>query len=141
MPHPALTFPLAAVAMNGFIYGFGWNQGQGRVTNTLLPPGYVIALVWIVLFALLGTVYASQQKSLARTAILVYLGYCLAYPLLTSGLQMGQTADLLNAGALLGALGLIWVVGNNTGRFPWLLTPLLAWTLYVNAVGYFRPKQ
>lgn len=140
MPHPVLAFPLAAIAMNGLIYGFGWNQRESsqQPTSRLLPPGYVIAGVWILLFALMGAVYAGVPGGYAaRTAILLYAAYCVAYPVLTSGLQMGSRADWLNAGALGGALGLVWGVQATTGRFPWLLTPLLAWTLYVNAVGFF----
>lgn len=143
MPHPALAFPLTAVAMNGLVYGLGWNQESRGDSESprepLLPPGYVIAIVWITLFALMGTVYGRLPGgSGARMALLAYTGYCLAYPLLTSGLRMGATADLLNAGALLGALALVGYLTVETGKFPWLLTPLLAWTGYVNAIGAYR---
>lgn len=140
MPHPALAFPITALAMNGLVYGLGWNQESRAPGNRepLLPPGYVIAVVWIVLFALMGTVYGQLRRGSGRLAVLAYAGYCLAYPLLTSGLRMGSTADLLNVGALLGALALVGYVAVETGKFPWLLTPLLAWTGYVNAVGAYR---
>lgn len=143
MPHPALAFPLTAITMNGLIYGLGWNRGSSQnIRNPLLPPGYVIATIWIVLFALMGSQYSQHPSgSTLRTAILVYAGYCLAYPLLTSGLQMGARADLLNMGALVGALGLMSYIFLKTHRVPWLLTPLLAWTLFVNAAGYFQPPE
>ena len=49
---------LLALFMNGVIYGTRLNkQDKNQSPNPWLPPGYVIAVIWVVIFGILGYVH------------------------------------------------------------------------------------
>lgn len=43
-----------ALACNALVFGFGWNQTDVRPTPAYAPPGYVVGIVWTLLFAAMG---------------------------------------------------------------------------------------
>ncbi|MGJ3647729.1 tryptophan-rich sensory protein [Sphingomonas sp. GlSt437] len=50
-----IVAPIAlAAALNALIFGLGWNQPTHGDHDAIAPPPWVIGLIWIVLFALLG---------------------------------------------------------------------------------------
>jgi tryptophan-rich sensory protein len=125
---------LLTFAMNGWIYSIGLNKyPKSERRNPLIPPGYVIAVIWTILFGLMGYTHylLGNFRSVASWSLVGLLGFCLAYPLIT-GLRV-KSGLLLNLVALvLSFIVALLVIQESVYAFYWLI-PLLAWTIYVNA--------
>ena len=129
---------LAAVMMNGIIYTFGINkQNNKQNTNPLLPPGYIIGTIWIIILGLLGYVhyllYKLKNGITFTSLFLVFVVlFCILYPLIT-GLKE-KSGLLLNLITLILAFILgILVIIESKYIFIYVL-PLIIWAIYVNAV-------
>jgi tryptophan-rich sensory protein len=119
-----------AMAMNGLIYMKGWGGGY---KNPMLPPGYIIGSIWIVILGLLGYAHYLTFPSAASVAIAITILYCLSYPFFTSGLQYNKS-KLYNTLALLVSFSTaILVVVHDKNAFYYMV-PLLAWASYVKLV-------
>jgi tryptophan-rich sensory protein len=120
--------------MNGWIYSIGLNKyPKSERPNPLIPPGYVIAVIWTVLFGLMGYTHflLKNANSLASWGIVVLIVFCLLYPLIT-GLRV-KSGLLMNLASLILSFGVaLLVIQESVYAFYWLI-PLLAWTIYVNA--------
>lgn len=126
---------VAAIVLNGIIYGLGWNKEQNdkSMNNKYLPPGYVIAMVWVIILGLLGYTHYLVYPSYASAIIVFAVVYCLAYPFLTGGLR-AENADILNMISLVLAIIVIVSVGlKDVGAIVYTV-PFLLWTAYVNIV-------
>jgi tryptophan-rich sensory protein len=81
------------LALNGLIFALGWAGPSAEATrvNTLLPPGWAIGAVWVVLLALLAVAFwrlASDEAAGAQRLapwVLLLIAACLAYPFYTVG--------------------------------------------------------
>ena len=140
---------IAAVLMNALIYGMGWNDdasksnekkvnGPVRNDNTMLPPGWVIGFVWVIVLGCLGYVYfllSSNVKWWGGGAVLFIIVWCLMYPVLTGGLRK-NIGPIMNTATLILSFGAALAVCMTTdgGRRDalWFMTPLLLWVSYVN---------
>ena len=144
-----LGFIGLAFTMNAVVYGLGWNrESRNRVYSKqekeamrLLPPGYVIGGVWMVLFGLFGYIhyllYVVQHKiSTACVVVELLVLFCLLYPVLTS-LQDSSLMRVLNLLSLVFGfmVGLV-VITVSVDAF-WYLVPYLLWTFYVCYVGTY----
>jgi tryptophan-rich sensory protein len=125
-----------AIALNGLIYGLGWNSDSTGDRNRLLPPGIAIAAIWVAVFACLG--YALRLAVLGKgaaapVALLAALAFCLAYPFATAGFESGR-ARVLNAATLvLASLVAFVVLGTLSSPMAFFFTlPLFVWASYVN---------
>ena len=132
---------LLAIGVNTFIFTSDWNNDQSKHIprpggRHLLPPGYVIGLIWIFLLALLGYAHYRLFFSFASIILLTTIAFCISYPFLTQGKGRGEdrarvmnTATLVFAGVTLAA---------SAGRSDWLATaaivPLFIWAGYINIV-------
>ncbi len=152
-----MLFITAAIVINFVSYYFGaWKGSSGTpqssttpqsssgtpavfwklYQNKLIPPGFVIGLVWIFIFGMLGyCFYKLTDKndgtvSFAGIAILVYGVFALLYPFFTYA-SREKNANVINYIAVVGALVLgIIVIEEDVGSFYFLL-PLLLWVSYV----------
>ena len=126
---------LLAVAMNGWIYSVGLNKySKTEKQSPLIPPGYIIAIIWTLLFGLMGYTHylLGNANSVASWSLVGLVGFCLLYPLIT-GLRV-KSGLLMNLAALvLSFVVALLVIKESVYAFYWLI-PLLAWTIYVNAV-------
>ena len=133
---------LMATAMNAIIYTTGWNQGSRRMSNrnSYLPPGYIIAIVWTILLAMLGYVHYLTFPQPVHWLIVATIAYCISYPVLTSGFNVAMNA--LNFIALVMSIS-VSVATLTVARKPAFLftIPLLAWASYVNVTGYIASNQ
>jgi len=129
----AIATPITlACLMNGVIYSTGMNNSKAR--NMWLPPGYVIACVWIVIFGLLGYVYYHlEADSLGRYAIVATIAFCLSYPLIT-GLKVSRIETIMNGLTLAIALAATGVVVYEKKELSYYMIPFVAWAMYVNVV-------
>lgn len=125
---------LLAVLTNGWIYSIGLNKyPKSERRNPLIPPGYVIAVIWTILFGLMGYTHylLGNSNSVASWALVGLLGFCLLYPFIT-GLRV-KSGLLLNLVSLvLSFVVALLVIKESVYAFYWLI-PLLLWTIYVNA--------
>jgi tryptophan-rich sensory protein len=94
---------LCALAVNGFIAVVNPSEMADPGSVHLQPPGYVIGVVWLVLFAAMGVarwllLIKPIDTIRAQRHILFLLLFCLAYPVYASGLKseiIGLVGNLL----------------------------------------------
>ena len=134
-----LTPIILASIINIIIYKNGWNMKRTKESYVLLPPGYVIAIVWTIILGLLGYLHYliwilnNKKASLASISIILFVIFCLAYPFLTNGLDQSK-GFILNLLTLIFAIILAIIVYNKTKNIKYIsyLVPLLLWSIYVN---------
>jgi len=102
------------LAANGVVFALGWagSSPDAARHNWLLPPGWVVGTVWLVLLTLLAVAYwwlASADGSDARRAapwVIALIAFCLAYPFYTVGFSniamelIGNVATIAGAALL-----------------------------------------
>lgn len=130
--HVAVPIILAGL-LNAYIYLQGWNKNQSETDRAGLPPGYVIAVVWIIILGLLGYTHFLVYPSITSGIIILSILYCLAYPFLTSGLQSAK-AGIYNAIAFMIAVLVAVFVYYKDWKASLYVLPFLLWTAYVNVV-------
>jgi tryptophan-rich sensory protein len=125
-----------AILINYLIYYFGLNYSSKKIKSSILPPGYIIGLIWIIIFGLLGYVHYLLYKlkngfNIYSISIIALLFFCLAYPFLTSGLQQ-KNATILNLITLIFAFIVALLVITQSINAFYYIMPLLIWASYVN---------
>lgn len=135
----------AAVAMNGLIFGLGWNKSTDYSPKALYePPDYMIGLVWIVLFALMATsrwlLNSSPEigASQARAWVTFLVIFCLIWPLYS--LAIGSVI-----GGLLGnfetiaiatfAVIRVWMISKPAA---FLIMPVILWVTFATATIFLN---
>lgn len=74
---------IAACLINFYIYLQGWTNTSQKVQhNALLPPGYIIGIVWVIILGLLGYAHYLTYPTYSSWIIIVAVIYCLFYPFL-----------------------------------------------------------
>ncbi len=133
---------VAALVINGVVYVKRWggsrDDDEASSCNDLLPPGWAVGAIWVLLLGLLGysaSLLSSAQRSSAKAPALVAIAalavYCLAYPFVTRGLRY-DASRVPNMIALIMATGTCLLAqAARPSALPPLL-PLLAWASYVN---------
>ena len=132
---------LLALSMNSFIYLFGINKKDEQKQNNqyfkLLPPGYVIGIVWTIIFGLLGYAHYLMYKlkdriSIGSVSIVLVIIFCLLYPVIT--LLKFKYGLLLNLITLIISfvLGII-IILESKYIFLYII-PFIVWASYVNIV-------
>jgi tryptophan-rich sensory protein len=124
-----------ACILNAIIYSQGWNRNQGQMIkkNILIPPGYVIAIIWIILLGLLGYAHYLTYSSYVSWIIVGAILYCLLYPFLTNGLKEDQM-KLYNGLALVFAMLVFVSIYLIKKQIIIYSIPFLLWTIYVYIV-------
>lgn len=102
--------------------------------SPLLPPGWAIGMIWLVLFGLLGNVfYENRNVVVVCAALLLLFIYSLLYPVYTNGLQQTRVAKVANTTTLIMvSVVTILVLFIGVKRSALYLLPWLAWASYVN---------
>jgi len=126
---------IAAITMNGIIYTFGLNK-QSMKTNPLIPPGYVIGTIWIIILGLLGYVHyliyrLNNKITFTSLFIIFIILFCISYPIITglkekSGLLLNLITLILSF-----VLGLLVIIQSKY-IFIYII-PFILWSIYVNA--------
>lgn len=111
------------------------------MNNPYLPPGYIIGIIWIIIFGLLGYVYyllfsKSHILTVGTISIILMVFFCLLYPFLTRGFHNELVSDILNKLTFLFSIivGIIVYIENKTA-FIYVI-PLILWSFYVNVIFY-----
>jgi tryptophan-rich sensory protein len=127
---------ISAIIMNGIIYTFGINKYTSKdKINPYIPPGYIIGIIWTVIFGLLGYAHYLLYKlkneiSLASLSIVFLIIFCILYPFIT-GLKP-KNGLLLNLITLILAFIVSIIVILESKYIFIYLIPLLIWASYVN---------
>ena len=141
---------ILAIMMNGIIYMFKLNDYDNKKINSavykkLLPPGYIIGIIWVVIFGLLGYVhyliYTQNDNKITITSLFIIfvILFCLMYPLIT-GLKI-KSGLLMNLMSLILAfvLGIIIIIQSKYA-FLFVL-PLIVWSSYVNIIDAIQCSE
>ena len=148
---------LLALSMNSFIYLFGINkqneqidkqtqtqiqtQTQTQTQNNqyfkLLPPGYVIGIIWTIIFGLLGYAHYLMYKlkdriNIGSVSIILVIIFCLLYPVITS--LKFKYGLLLNLITLIISFVLGFIIILQSKYIFLYIIPLIVWASYVNVV-------
>ena len=136
-----ITPILLASIINLIIFRFKWNTNKQQMNNPYLPPGYIIGIIWIIIFGLLGYVYyllfsKSHILTVGTISIILMVFFCLLYPFLTRGFHNELVSDILNKLTFLFSIivGIIVYIENKTA-FIYVI-PLILWSFYVNVIFY-----
>jgi tryptophan-rich sensory protein len=101
-----LATVLVTLALNGVVFALGWAGAPHP--NPLLPPGWVIGSVWVLLLALLAVAWwllANADLPGTRRLspwVLALIGGCLAYPFYTLGFSNDTNALIGNLATIAG---------------------------------------
>lgn len=135
----ALLF--ATIAINAFLFAAGWAGPAATAARNmpLIPPDYMIGLIWMVLLALMGAArwaYVRQSgdsgwRSWAPFALALV---CLAYPFYTDQLKINAIAYWGTWITIAATLAAIFVLRTRDARSPWYLVPTACWGGYVVSV-------
>jgi tryptophan-rich sensory protein len=127
----AATVAIAALT-NGALAAFGLNQPHPPHWPAFAPPGPVIGIVWIALFAGMGAAYTLAQRSARAVAGLIVL--CLAYPFYTYLLHT-HLAELVGNIVTFGyAVWLMRTVRQESATASVLIGLVAAWVAFATAL-------
>lgn len=142
----ALGFVAVALALNGLIFGLGWNAtGVTRQVSLpwFAPPGWVIGLIWTLLFAGMGAADAllsARVPGAGRSRLLarVLAFDCLAYPfyaLATDNVWAGLAGNIGTAVlAAVAAVSASW----HDRRAAVALALVALWATYATSIVVYR---
>ena len=124
-----------ATAMNALIYKFRLNKRLS--SQKYLPPGYVIGLIWTILFATLGYVHyrlytLKNKANYGSLAIVFFICFSLFYPVANAIHE--NYAYFMNLISLILSFVVSLVVLMYSKNIFWYLIPLLIWVSFVNLV-------
>lgn len=107
--------------------------------NPYLPPGYIIGLIWIIIFGFLGYAYyllinKNKTYNLGSISIIILWIFCLLYPFLTNGFSNKYISIILNILTLFFSLIVGLIVFLESKYIFLYLLPLIFWAIYVNIV-------
>jgi len=136
--HIAIPIVLAII-INALMYSFKPRySNQDYKKNKLLPPGYLIGIIWIIILGLLGyshylLVSQNNKVTVSSVMIIILVIFCLMYPFMTGGLtKKYNNVNILNLITLIFAfIVALNVIVQNRIAFYYMI-PLLLWAIYVN---------
>jgi tryptophan-rich sensory protein len=128
-----------AVAMNVYIYKYRLNKRASE--NKYLPPGFIIGVIWTIIFALLGYVHYRLYKldnriNFGSMSIVVFICFSLFYPVVNAiNEKHGYFMNLISL-ILSFVLGVV-VLDYSRNVFLYLI-PLLTWVSFVNLIVLYN---
>lgn len=133
-----ITPVLLAIIINVTIYLLGWNSKNNE--NKLLPPGWMIGTIWIIIFGFLGMFLQIAIKSKDYITIMllsVLILICLVYPFYTNGLKRNVQSVTYDFIILIYILVMTAVIFyKNRDNNTVYMIPIIIWVSYVNMVDF-----
>lgn len=132
----------AVLAVNFVVFLSGWFQTDTPDTkpSVLNPPGWLVGVVWVALFTLLGAARwllvksdANYGKSQSRYIILLAL-FCLAYPFYTMGLKNVAAGLTGNIATVVAALWVVLRVRRVSVAAARCVLPVVAWVSFATVL-------
>jgi benzodiazapine receptor len=125
-----------ALACNALVFGFGWNRTDSRPTPFYAPPGYVVGIVWTLLFAAMG---AARWLTLGRLTplrfrharLIVWLIlFCAAYTFYGLAPESRIPGFIGNLVTIPFAGWIAWTVRTTSPQAALLLGLVPFWVIY-----------
>lgn len=103
------------------------------------PPGWLVALVWIVIFVLWGlarwtVLEGGEGGREASWLVVVLFASALLYPITTNNFDLRLSA-IENASTLAFILFVTWRLSRFSGRATLFMVPSILWVLFANVLG------
>jgi tryptophan-rich sensory protein len=136
---------LVTLALNGLVFALGWAGASAEAArpNSLLPLGWVIGGVWLVILTLVaGAAWwlASDRRAEVRRLApwaLALIGFCLAYPFYTIGFRSDAVALFGNLATIIASAFLAGrALASSRGSAALILLPAL-WTSFATYATIF----
>jgi tryptophan-rich sensory protein len=123
---------IIAIILNYIIRVKNWNNK--KIERGLLPKGYYVGIIWIIIFIFLGNahyiLYKKNKVSVASIFLILVLLYCISYPIVT---QLDQKkGKIMNTISLILSSILMIVVYNKSIEAFYYTIPLFIWASFVN---------
>ncbi len=123
---------IIALFLNYIILSRNWDNKYKN--KGLLPKGYLVGIIWIFIFMLLGNahyiLYKKNKISIASIFLILVLLYCISYPIIT---QLNQKkGKIMNTISLILSSILMLLVFNESIEAFYYTIPLFIWTSFVN---------
>jgi tryptophan-rich sensory protein len=129
------------LAINAFVFGTGFNSEPTPPVNDLwyAPPGFVVGIVWIFLYAGMGAarhllVNAGDASLGTRRLIVLLLLFCASYPFYTRGFSDVVACFWGNLATIALALITIFKAARFSRVAPWLVAPTVLWVSFATFV-------
>lgn len=124
---------IIALILNYIISIKNWDN-KYKTKRGLLPKGYYVGIIWIIIFIFLGNahyiLYKKSKVSVASIFLIMVLIYCISYPIVT---QLDQKkGKIMNTISLILSSILMLVVYNESIEAFYYTIPLFIWTSFVN---------
>lgn len=123
---------------NGIIFAFGWNgDGAGKISPSFQPPGWVIGMVWTMLFAAMGTARWAAIRDGRRHAarpITVLIVVCFAYPYYTLGLRSLEIGLAGSIATMLAAVFIAWRLMGQSRLAAACVLPTALWCAFATVL-------
>jgi tryptophan-rich sensory protein len=135
-PEFSIMAPIVAAAlMNGWIASVGGFK-TAEIKPKLLPPGYVVGTIWVILIGTLGylhhLLYREGGWSTACQSIEAFLLYSLSYSVFVN--YRPTLSKALNLIALVAAFVVALFVAKERWAYVGYMVPLLLWGFFVNYI-------
>jgi tryptophan-rich sensory protein len=140
------VFIALPLLLNGVIFGLRWDRQSGAGSEHMpgIPPGWVVAAIWMALFTCMGfarclLVKRNAGHLIEGPSVLAFL--CLIYPLYTAGLQnvsVGLVGNIATAAIALPLAVLVWRWSRVASG---CMAAVCMWLLYAagaTAYGLYR---
>jgi hypothetical protein len=129
---------LVPILIAGFINANINVKMNYRVSNNrFLPPGYVIGIIWIVLFGLLGYInyiLYKEQKLVGYFLIILLLFLYISYPYITRKYSNKKYIEFMNRLSLIITIFISIYIFKISKKAFYFMIPVLLWLMYVNLV-------
>ena len=123
---------IIAIILNYIIKVKNWNKK--KIERGLLPKGYYVGIIWIIIFIFLGNahyiLYKKSKVSIASIFLIMVLIYCISYPIITQFKQ--KKGKIMNTISLILSSILMLVVYNKSIEAFYYTVPLFIWASFVN---------
>ena len=126
-----------------YFLGLKFEGNEARKRLWFEPPGFVIPIVWVILFFLLALLRFKleqiQANGLASTT-LVLAFICASYAYYTLGLEKLTGISALKfglAGNIVVILAALWVgrlVSDLSANLSYLVFPIVVWTIFATMI-------
>ena len=129
----------ATLAINGLIFGLGWDGGPDPAsTSRLTPPGWVVGSVWMVLMAALAIArwrLGGPDAAAERGWVTLLIVSCLAYPfyaIATRSLAAAFAGNLATIALAGFVAGRVWPASRAAAA---CVAPIVPWVLFATATS------
>jgi tryptophan-rich sensory protein len=130
-----------ALACNGLVFGLGWNQTAVRDTPAYAPPGYVVGIVWTLLFAAMGaarwlalsvgtTARSAALRSRHARLIVWLILFCAAYTFYGLAPESRIPGFVGNLVTIPFSVWIAWTVRASSRRAALLVGLVPLWVIY-----------